>query len=275
MGQNTNETTNWRELFSLYRDLVGPFKELEKRAYNKRTIEQGASDARGTIDYGYIGIIGKAFGHTIKGAIPFLIVYYIIMNVVNLNGESLLNHLENLLEPMMEMINGLYNIPFFHDGTLGQLVYALLGLVIYGGLFPCIFFLFPLMIICNVISRAHKISEAKKTLKACEELLPQAEALLQEACKSIAPYVDKIPRDYRNSEALAFFSNSFFNYKVRNLPEAVNLYDQYLHQQRMEQGQREMAKAQRDAMEDISRQLDHMEDLINSQEYIIYETHYH
>ena len=129
------------------------------------------------------------------------------------------------------------------------------------------------MLIRNVISEVLRISRRKKkneeTLIACEkgykELLPQAEAAMQDAWKKIAPYINSIPQDYRNSQALAFFSNSFFNSKVKNLLEAVNLYDQYLHQQKMEQSQREIAEAQRrsqresmDAIDALSRQMAYM-----------------
>ena len=285
MEQNANEMTNWRELFSLYRNLVGPFQELEKRSQRKWELERTAGSAKGIINFGYKETIGKAFSHTVTWAIPFLIVFYVIMNVVKVNGEKLFYPVEDLLEHLGDMI-GLgyiseivFNTPSLKSGGilagLIELIFVLLGIAICYGLFPCVLFLFPLMIIRNVISRSHKISKAKKTLKACEEQLPQAEAAIQEAWEGIAPYVKYVPPNYRSSNALAFFSNSFFNFKVKNLQEAVNLYDEHLHKQRMEQGQREMAQAQKDAMDDISRQLDYMEDLINSQEYVIYETHYH
>lgn len=271
MGQNTNENTSWRELFRLYRDLVGPFQELERRASNKRTIEQGASEARGTIGYGYRRIIRKAFSHTIIWAIPFLIVFYVIVNVVHVNGEKLFYYYDLLITALSELIpvwEGMNN-----SALVGFILLVIAALFFFAA-FPCLIFLFPPMIVGNVISRAHKISKAKKTLKDCERVLPQAEAAVQEAYKNIAPYIDKVPPNYRYSHALAFFSDSFFNFKVRNLQEAVNLYDQYLHQQRMEQGQREMAQAQKDAMDEIFRQLDHMEDLINSQEPVVNNYYY-
>ena len=276
MGQNINENTNWQELFSLYRSLVAPFQEFEKRVHNKKTIERGASNARGTIDYGYRGIIGEAFSHTIKGAIPFLIIFYIILNVVHTNGIKIYYYFDLLVLYLFDCIpspeaSGEKTLIFM----LIWLILILVELFILYVLFPCFAFLFPLMIVGSVISRTHVIAKAKKTLKDCEELLPKADAAVRESYKNIAPYFEKIPKDYRNSDALAFLSSSFFNYKARNLQEAINLYDQYLHQQRMEQGQREMAMAQQDAMNDISRQLDYMEDLINSQEIVVNNYYYH
>lgn len=264
MEQNTNANTNWRELFSLYRDLVEPFKEFEKQAYNKRTIERGASDARGTIDYGYIGIIREAFLHTLKYAIPFLIAFYVITNVARVNGEKLFYYYGMLVSELGYAIEDL----LFENGNV---IFEIVATFILLVPFTCLIIFFPLMIVGNVISRTHSISQAKKTLKVCEEVLPQAESATQEAWKRIAPYVKKIPPNYQNSSALAFFSNSFFNSKVKNLQEAVNLYDQYLHQQRMEQSQREIAEAQResmDAIDALSRQMDYLQDQIDSLEIV-------
>lgn len=276
MGQNINENTNWQELFGLYRSLIGPFQEFEERVHNKRNIEKDASNARGTIDYGYRRIIREAFSHTIKGAIPFLIFFYVILNVVHVNGEKLYYYFEMLVDYLGEFIplpEASGEVTFIFMTIL--LILTLVSLFILYVPFPCLTLLFPLMIVGSVISRTHVITKAKKTLKDCEELLPQAEAAIREAYTSIAPYVDKVPQSYRNSHALAFLSSSFFNYRARNLQEAVNLYDQYLHQQRLEQGQREMAAAQKAAMDDMFRQLDHMEDLINSQEIVVNNYYYH
>lgn len=271
MGQNINENTNWQELFSLYRSLVRPFQEFEERVRYKRTVEQEARKSRGTIDDGYMGIIGDAFSHTLKGAIPFLVIFYVILNVVHVNGKKLYYYLQMLEDYLGDLTPSLkLKAPF-----IILLILSLVVLFIFYILIPCLVFLFPLMIVGSVISRTHVITKAKKTLKDCEDLLPQAEAAIREAYTSIAPYVDKVPQSYRNSHALAFLSSSFFNYKARNLQEAVNLYDQYLHQQRMEQGQREMAAAQKAAMDDMFRQLDHMEDLINSQEIVVNNYYYH
>lgn len=276
MEQNINENTNWQELFGLYRSLVGPFQEFEERVHYKRTVEQDASKARGTIDYGYRRIIREAFSHTIKGAIPFLIIFYVILNVVHVNGEKLYYYFQVLVDYLDDLIPSWETpseVTFIYMSIL--LILVIVELFILYVPFPCLALLFPLMIVGSIISRTHVIAKAKKTLKACEELLPQAEDAIREAYTSIAPYVDKVPQSYRNSHALAFLSSSFFNYKARNLQEAVNLYDQYLHQQRMEQGQREMAAAQKAAMDDMFRQLDHMEDLINSQEIVVNNYYYH
>lgn len=257
MEQNTNGNTNWRELFSLYRDLVGPFKEFEEQAYNKRAIERETSDAKATIGYGYKKVIRQAFRRTIIWAIPFLIVFYI----------TPIGVIAYLFELMLEAIEVMF---FKGDFNVAMEIVAGLTAAV---LFPCLLVLFPSMIAGGMISRTRKISKAKTTLNTCNDLLPQAETAVQEAWKKIAPYVKNIPPSYRNSSALAFFSNSFFNYKVRNLQEAVNLYDQYLHQQRMEQSQREMVEAQRESMEAInalSNQIEDLQDQINSMETVNY-----
>lgn len=287
MIQNTNENTNWQELFSLYRNLVGPFKEFEKRSKYKweleQTLEREPALAKSPISFNFTGTIRDIFSDTLIWAIPFLIVFWVIMNVVQVNGEKLLMDMyTELLDPVHEAIYAQLS-----DMVLIGILVELLVLFV---LFPLLALLFPFMIVRNVISEMRHISQRKKkneeTLKTCEkirrELLPQAEAAVRDAREKIAPYVEKIPKDYRNSSALAFFSNSFFNSKVKNLQEAVNLYDQYLYRQRMEQSQREIAEAQRkaqresmDAIDALSRQMDHLQDQIDSQEPVVNNNYYY
>lgn len=286
MEQNTNENTNWNELFSLYRSLVSPFLEYEERSKNKRELERklewNVKDAKKPVRFDCKRTIRGVISDILKWAIPFLIVFWVIMNVVQVNGEKL------LLDMYSELLNPVYDAIYAQLGSM-VLIGLFVELFVFGALCPCLVLLFPWMLVRNVIYRMRWVSQKKKkneeTLKACEkaykELLPQAEAAIQEAWKKIAPHLNRIPPDYRNSRALAFFSKSFFNGKVKNLQEAVNLYDQYLHQQRMEQGQREIAKAQikaqkesMAAMDDLSRQMAYMQeelqDQIDSLEYHYY-----
>lgn len=248
MEQNKNEMTNWSNLFNLYKTLVGPFQEFENRLCYKRELEWTAEDAKGTIRFGYKRIIREAFLFTLKCAIPFLIIFWVVYNVVHV--ESLRNIYDMYIGCIDTPLVALHAQLFEKEGGLSAIetIYYLVVRLIEAVPYPCLTFLFPLMIVGSVISRTHGISQAKKTLKTCEDVLPQAETAIQDAWKKIAPYIKNIPPNYRNSSALAFFSNSFFNYKVKNLQEAVNLYDQYLHQQRMEQSQREIAEAQRESM---------------------------
>ena len=269
MEQNKRQITSWHDLFSLYRDLVGPFQKFEKLSSRQRELErkleQDAEYAQEKIRFDFKGTIQDIFWDTLKWAIPFLIVFWVILNVVQVNGEYLLNDMYG------ELMYIIHDQLIEEGGTLIDLVYYLGVGIILG---PCLIFLFPFMLIRNVISEVQHISQRKKKneeiLKACEkarmEQLPQLEAAKQDTLKRIAPYFNCIPSNYRNSHALAFFSDSFFNWKVKDIQEAVNLYDQYLHQQRMEQSQREIAEAQgralrenMDAINALSGQMAYMQ----------------
>lgn len=271
-------------MFTLYRNLVGPFQEFENQLNSKRKLEweleREAKNAKETISFNYKRTIQKAFSHTIIWAIPFLIVFWVIGNAIQVKGEKLFYYYD---EPVEEVL-GTIEVMFFE----GSALYEIVAIIIICVPLPCLLFLFPLMIVGNAISEARRISKMKKkkeeSIKACEtykEQLPQAEAALQKAWQRIAPYVKYIPPDYRNSSALAFFSKSFFNYKVKNLQEAVNLYDQYLHQKEMEQRQREIIKAQReaqkesmDAIDALSRQMAYMQDQIEDQIDLLHYRYY-
>lgn len=283
MDQNKNEMTNWQDLFKLYRDLVAPFSKLEKLSSRKRELEYKADFEKNYIHFNYKRTIKDAISDTLKlkRIIPFLIVFWVIMSVVQVNGEKLFDYYDELLAgPMLGPI--MDNKLYIYMGLFLPFIPEIIVLLIAFVLLPCLIFLFswlfPLMMVRHVNYEKSRISKTKETIRICEEQLPLVEAAIQETWKIIAPHVGKVPPNYRNSHALAFFSNSFFNYKVKDLQEAVNLYDQYLHRQQMEQSQREMAEAQRrsmDALGDLSRQLDHMQDQINSQEPVVNNYYYY
>ena len=92
--QNTNEKTDCGDLFSLYRSLAGPFQEFENRSRRKRELErkleQGTKNAKEPVSFNYKRTLRAVFSDTLRWAIPFLIIFWIIMNVVQINGEKLL-----------------------------------------------------------------------------------------------------------------------------------------------------------------------------------------
>ena len=51
--------------------------------------------------------------------------------------------------------------------------------------------------------------------------------------------MDVIPPDYRYRQAMTFFYNALKNQRAMTMQEAVNLYEDYLHKNRMEQMQAE------------------------------------
>ncbi|MCM1193054.1 MAG: hypothetical protein NC123_01985 [Butyrivibrio sp.] len=289
MEQKKNGIPDGPELFSLYKSLVAPFREYENRLFLTRELERklkkAAEDVKRPIRFDYKRTIKDIFGDTVKWSIPFLIVFYVILNVVPVNGEKLFDYYDELATTLLDLtVEELYVAIYAKtDSGLVTLIYGIVGLILGYALLPCLVLLFPVMIVKNMISEARRVSQAKERKKeaseACEnykKMLPQAAAAAQEAQKRIAPYMDYIPPKYQNSRALAFFSESFFNSRVETLKEAVNLYEQYLVTQRQEENQREIAAAQRRAQEenraamnDLARQLDNIQEQIDSQEIVI------
>ncbi len=286
MEQTKNERANWNKLFSLYKSLVKPFQEFENRSYRKRELERTAESFKRAISFGYKGTIPEIFSHTLIWAIPSIIVFFVILNVVPMkDGGKLYDYMygsDSWIDSVVYAIQTRYAHLFKGNfGWIYSILLLIVALIICYVLYPyliCLICLFPLMTAVSVIPRAHKLSKVKKALKTYEEqLLPQAEAAIQEAGKKIAPDLKRIPRNYRNSHALAFFSDSFFNFKVNNLQEAINLYDQYLHQQRMEQNQLESQAESMDAINALSRQMDEMQYQIDTKEETVinYNTYYY
>lgn len=63
-----------------------------------------------------------------------------------------------------------------------------------------------------------------------------------------------VPPDYRYSEAIEYFFRSFFNQKAETLKEAVILYDNYVHQKKMESAQEFLVQQQILALKEIEYQ---------------------
>lgn len=68
--------------------------------------------------------------------------------------------------------------------------------------------------------------------------------------------ISRIPRDYRNYDAVSYFEKVFSNQQADSLKEAMNLYDEYAHRQAMELGNarlQNIAQKQSEMLANIER----------------------
>lgn len=115
--------------------------------------------------------------------------------------------------------------PFMHQYPLLENVLFLSMLISVIGSF----------IICIAVSN----SEDRKKQKELSDLENKFNDLRNEInsdIKILEPYLQYVPPAYRSSHALGYFVDSYINVRVENLSEAVKAYDNYVHQQNVQQG---------------------------------------
>lgn len=90
--------------------------------------------------------------------------------------------------------------------------------------------------------------ENKKIIKINEPILEAEKRVIEEInnvqmryCQEVAPWY---PGNYCYIEAAAFFLNAIRNYRADNLKEAINLYEDTRHNNRMEQAQQRIINNQ-------------------------------
>lgn len=120
-------------------------------------------------------------------------------------------------EAVMTLINAL-----FHN-----LFLAYLGII-------------PTIIVCRKVYRKIKIKNRSedettaKALKKNEELYTEISEEIEQVSFQYNDAIAAIPRDYRYYYAVNFFENVLINGRADSMKEAINLYENHLHQMRME-----------------------------------------
>lgn len=118
------------------------------------------------------------------------------------------------------------------DSVLGSLFGALFLCIVAFVLVPFLIALIlqlPLVLLLTVIK---KIKD-RNTIKRCINENEVAQKRIYSIFEEIEEYICFIPPSYRLSAALSYFVESYANSRVSNLKEAVNAYDLYVRDARM------------------------------------------
>lgn len=256
------------DLFKLFSRIIEPVSRLEELSKKKKRIEKENRDASGTLVGDILSGVLSALGSTIKWAIPFAIVFVIVTNLIHTkDGTSWFKLYENMtnemavfdwLSGLMDKITEMGFIFTFVLGLLLIIVSAVLGLCIL----PGAMFLFPVLTVIYVIVMIFAYKSDRKTLEKNSVLLAEIQEEMDFLVDDLEMPLYFVPPDYRYSEAIMYFCNSYLNGKASSLKEAVILYDNFLHQQRMEQGQEEISYKQNKILDELNyqnQQLDSMQ----------------
>lgn len=257
-----------RERFTLFYALIPHLKELESCIETRDAAQSRKDQAKGKLERPLLSTFVSAALYTVSFAIPFLIIFYIIVNVIKLDdGKSLYSAYEAWLDasPCVSVVTGwllsLANI----DNFLCNIIAILLSLAFMFVIVPCLYFLFPIVFVLCTISTIFTRRTAKKDLKESAEICKEMDLNIEQLVNLLAVPLQAVPLDYQYSEALEYFCNSYMNGRVHTLQEAITTYDTYLHRRKMEHAQEVIHDDQTMILEGIhdqQRKLDRLQDII-------------
>ena len=210
-----------KALFSIYEKLIEPFKKIEAKVARINNLQELIEENKEYTKCSFSRIL--YFSKYIF--FPLLIINIIIVSI-NMDNEILLRKLLPL-EALFEFLIDNYDTTF-----LDLLYFAYCFL--FHPIFLSFFIIGIIVIIVNVI---HKFQN-EKYQKEIDELMP----IVNSEMEDISEVACFIPPNYRYSDALDFFVDSYANSKVDNLKEAVNLYDTNEYRQNMLDYQAEMVE---------------------------------
>lgn len=242
------------DVFQLYGRLVNPMKELENACERQQKQEEAIAEAKETIGVCFITPFIYAIGWTVAFAIPFLIVFWVAGNLVKLEdgvkfASAYINWYEDL--PISNMMVG-------WGTSIDSLLLKFIFLILLGFveflLMPNVIVLLPIMFVVGVLVTIIGVIRAKCVIKSGKEELVELNQQIPIMIEQLSGPLSFVPLDYRYSEAIEYFFRSFCNQKAETLKEAVILYDNYVHQKKMESAQEFLVQQQILALKEIEYQ---------------------
>lgn len=246
-----------QDIFGLYARLSGPLKEMERVCDRQETLKNELNEAKETVSIAFVKPFISAFVWTFCLAIPFIILFLIITNVAHVSdGRALFDVYDQWLS---ETALGAKFLGILSTDGFWGLVCIVILFVVWCGLFPCIIFLLPTMFVLSVITTVFSAIFAKRVIKKNSAMIPLLQQEIEDRIQAMAEALSYVPPDYRYSMAIDHFCQSYANQKADSLKEAVNLFDVYLHQQKMEQKQQEILDVERRKLSELTYQSERLD----------------
>jgi len=233
---------------------------FEETIERKKDAEDAIYASKNVISSALVMPLIRAIMYTIFAAIPFLILWYILVNQIR-NDEDIklfiiyVEWAENLrlITGIENWLTGLNEAGFLAAFILTILYFLLVTALIFVFI-PIVIVLLPLAFVVGTITTIIDVIKGKATIAKNAPLISYLENDTNEMLDALVLPLSFVPPDYRYSDALRFFFSSYSNSKVATLKEAVHLYDDYLHKQRLEEGQERLLQSQQVLLRDLSEQ---------------------
>lgn len=255
---------NERDRFELFYSLIPYLKELESCIDAREAAFARRDQAKSKLEMPVLTTLISAVLYTVALAIPFLIVFYIVANVIKLdNGGSLYSAFEawmeseplsyalmKLLSPLTESSNGLF-----------KFIAALLSITFVVVILPCVYILFPIALVFCLISGIFSRRAARRDIKESAEICEEMDLHIDQLVQILSIPLQMVPSDYQYSEALEYFCNCYINGRAYTLQEAIAAYDTYLHRKKLEHAQEVIHDNQTKILNEIHDQQDKLDRL--------------
>ena len=266
MDQYLNESVkveSLSDLNMLYRSLVEPVRDIENKAQQRKILEQELKDAENTLNCRFVTPFVNAIAYTIAGAIPFIIVFFILSFFIK-NGEGVryfkvydnwygstpsLHWLSDILEKLGESW-----------GFIGIIIALIVSIALFF-IIPAIVILLPLCFVGSVIYTVYSCIEARSSIKTIPGKLEDLHDEVIEIVDRIAPGMTFVPPDYRYSDALEFICRTFDNHKADSLKEALLQYDEFAHRREMESTTNAILQSQYAVLQELADQSSKLDSL--------------
>lgn len=203
-------------LFSLYKQLISPVKEIEHL--------KALTDIKRNSILDMEIIISDTLKRILKTSIPFGICSILLFFLIS----TLLDE----YHPVVVFLDGcgawLEEVFFSKLGNLPGLITVILYFAVYfGGMY-----ITPISIPIAIVLFRNRILKTRIS-KTKNEII-SIEKEIENRVENIRDVVCFVPPKYRFSEALTYFVESYENTRISNLKEAVIRFDEYLHRQKVE-----------------------------------------
>lgn len=100
-----------------------------------------------------------------------------------------------------------------------------------------------------ILWELYKRKERKKQIEILSENVQKLDELLNEKYDEREEQYAFVPAEYFSSEALSFFVKMYADGRVKDLNQAMNMYDQYKHRKNLEMGQQQLIYQQNQTMQ--------------------------
>lgn len=242
------------DVFRLYGKLVEPMKKFEETCRIHEAQKKDVTNAKDTIHTCFITPFVYAALITVALAIPFVIIFWIVVNVVQVEGGI---KLVDLYYPWYEsfairdiVVNWSMGIEGLFLQFLSLIVVAIFEFVLMPIALILVLPAFGLGIIGTILGVIH----ASMVIAKAKIELPVREQQIEKMLEQLTEPLTYVPPSYRYSEAIEYFYNSFCNKRADELKEAVNLYDTYVHRRSLEESQQVMIQNQVEMLKKIDYQ---------------------
>ena len=249
------DTLSLNELIGLYYNLIPRLEEIETLKQSRNTLEQHYLTTCDQTRISLLEICIKILSSLVVAAIPFLLAFYIVSNLIHTgSGASLFEVYDNwagklsFVKAFMAWCNS------WTDGIFLSFICVSLLLIFCYIFVPCFTLLLPTVTAFQILSSIFTMIKSRSSINGIRKQITALNAQIEKKYNKISNALTFVPSDYQNSDALLFFCRCYENGMCSTVREAVILYDEHLYRKRIEDANQKAYDAQLNIMQELEHQ---------------------